>query len=53
MDTQGLDYGSECRHNCVKGKTVDVKESIKNTGKKQIQQAACVTYLKYGGLFEF
>lgn len=25
MDTQGLDYGSESRHNCVRGKTVDVE----------------------------
>lgn len=29
MDTQGLDYGSDCRHNCVKGITDDVEERMK------------------------
>lgn len=33
--TQGLDYGSESRHNCVKGRTVDVKEGVKKTFKRQ------------------
>lgn len=31
MDTQGLDYGSESRHNCVNGRTVDVKETEEKT----------------------
>lgn len=30
MDTQGLDYDSESRHNCVKVRTVDVKRKAKN-----------------------
>lgn len=30
MDTQGLDYGSESRHNCVKDGTVDVKRKARN-----------------------
>lgn len=39
MDTQGLDYGSGSRHNCVKGGTVDVKERArKQWGKKSIDK---------------
>lgn len=36
-DTQGLDYASERRHNCVKGRTADVKERLK---KKKIEKKA-------------
>lgn len=43
MDTQGLDYGSESRHNCVKGKTVDVKGGVKNIGKRS-RLTASVTF---------
>lgn len=42
-DTQGLDYGSESRHNCVKGKTFDVKGRVKNIGKRS-RLTASVTF---------
>lgn len=43
MDTQGLDYGSESRHNCVKGKTIDVKGRVKNIEKRS-RLTASVTF---------
>lgn len=40
MDTQGLDYGSESRHNCVRGKTVDVEGRGGKGGDEQLLSPA-------------
>lgn len=44
IDTQGLDYGSESRHNCVKGRTVDVMGRVKNNKKKGSRLEASFIY---------